>query len=102
MLGGRAPKAVRLAGRVAVNDEPFTKATRRRIGFVLQVGGGLRLVEGAWFGGGGPTVYIVGWGGGWRECSKIVLISLCGLLCMSFSANDLPTPSDMHLHPSIV
>jgi hypothetical protein len=26
--------------------------------------GGLCLVEGAWFGGGGPTVYVVGWGVG--------------------------------------
>lgn len=95
MLGGRAPKAVRLAGRVTVNDEPFTKATRRRIGFVLQVGGGL------YFGGGGLV-----WGGGGRLC--MLWVGGGGMQqdrpdgrCVHPSPVNppLPHPHDWHVNP---
>ena len=38
VLGGRTPKAVRMQGKVLYNDQPLTKAVKRKIGFVLQVG----------------------------------------------------------------
>jgi hypothetical protein len=36
VISGRAPRAVRTAGRVTVNGQPFTKQAKRRVGFVLQ------------------------------------------------------------------
>jgi hypothetical protein len=38
VLGGRPPKLLEWEGRVLVNGRPLTKAGRRRIGYVLQVG----------------------------------------------------------------
>lgn len=37
VLGGRVPGAMEVSGHVRVNGQAYTKATRRRIGFVLQV-----------------------------------------------------------------
>jgi ABC-type multidrug transport system ATPase subunit len=36
VISGRAPRAVRTTGRVTVNGAHFTKAQKRRVGFVLQ------------------------------------------------------------------
>ncbi|KAI8473752.1 MAG: hypothetical protein J3K34DRAFT_497894 [Monoraphidium minutum] len=36
VISGRAPRAVRTAGRVTVNGARFTKQAKRRVGFVLQ------------------------------------------------------------------
>ncbi|KAF5828872.1 hypothetical protein DUNSADRAFT_16957 [Dunaliella salina] len=36
VLGGRTPPKIKLEGQILVNGEKFTKATRKRIGFVLQ------------------------------------------------------------------
>lgn len=36
IISGRAPKAVENSGRVTTNGNKFTKAEKRRVGFVLQ------------------------------------------------------------------
>jgi ABC-type multidrug transport system ATPase subunit len=36
VISGRAPRAVRTTGKVTVNGEHFSKAQKRRVGFVLQ------------------------------------------------------------------
>jgi ABC-type multidrug transport system ATPase subunit len=36
IISGRAPKAVTTSGRVTSNGSRFTKAAKRRVGFVLQ------------------------------------------------------------------
>lgn len=36
VIGGRTPKMMKVSGQVLVNGQAFTKATRRRIGYVLQ------------------------------------------------------------------
>jgi ABC-type multidrug transport system ATPase subunit len=38
VLGGRPPKLLEAEGSVKVNGRPLSKAGRRRIGYVLQVG----------------------------------------------------------------
>lgn len=38
VIGGRTPKSVSLEGDVLYNSAPLTKATKRSVGYVLQVG----------------------------------------------------------------